>query len=318
MLQTVAALVAEPISVFELGIACEVFGTDRSDKGLPRLTFLTCGPTAGTTLRTKSGFSITTDASWADAPGADLVIVPAAPSANADDYAPDYLRALRDSYERGATLMSFCSGTFPLAAAGLLDGRTATTHWVYLDQLRASYPHINIVEDVLYTHDERIITSAGTAAGIDASLYFLRDKLGVDVARAVARRMVVPPHRQGGQKQFVEAPMPEVEADTLRPTLDWVVETMDQPHTVASMARKAQLSSRTFARRFAAATGTTPIQWLIGQRILRAQELLAEGDLSMEDVAMATGFGSAAVLRHHFRNATGVTPTSYRDSFCCK
>lgn len=213
--------------------------------------------------------------------------------------------------------MSVCSGAFALAHAGLLDGRRATTHWRYTDRLAEAFPQVDVDADVLYVDAGQILTSAGTAAGIDLCLHVLRLDHGVEMANAVARRMVVPPHRDGGQAQYVEAPVEADDGtDPLAVTLDWVLAHLDEPLTVDVMAHRALMSPRTFARRFRAVTGTTPLQWLLRQRILQAQRLLEASDLPVEVIAQRCGFGSASVLRTHFKRVLDTSPLAYRRTFC--
>ena len=213
--------------------------------------------------------------------------------------------------------MSVCSGAFVLGAAGLLDGRDCTTHWTYAAELQRRFPLARVNPDVLYVDCDGVLTSAGTAAGIDASLYLVRQEFGERVANRLARRMVVPPHRDGGQRQYVDQPMP-IEADTLTATLEWMQAHLDTGMSVDDLARRAHLSPRTFARRFRAETGTTPHHWLTGQRVLAAQRLLEETEQPVEVVADLVGFGSAAVLRHHFTRRVGTTPKDYRRTFCTR
>jgi transcriptional regulator GlxA family with amidase domain len=213
-------------------------------------------------------------------------------------------------------MVSYCSGAFALAAAGILDGRPATTHWMYAADLARRYPAVHVVPDVLYVDDGQVLTSAGTAAGIDLSLHIVRLDHGSDVANLVARRMVVPPHRDGGQAQYVDVPVAPVE-DTvvLGPTLDWIVDHLAEPLTVEAMAAHAMVSPRTFARRFRAVTGTTPLQWLLLQRVAHARRLLETTGLPVERIADASGLGSAANLRTHFQRVVGTSPTTYRRTF---
>ncbi len=208
--------------------------------------------------------------------------------------------------------MSVCSGAFTLGAAGILDGRECTTHWRHAAELAAAVPLAKVDPDVLYVRDGTVITSAGTAAGIDAALYLVRTELGSAVATAIARRMVVPPHRDGGQRQFIDRPVPTTTAESLGPVLEWMLDHLDEAFTVDDLARRAAMSPRTFARRFVAETGTTPHQWVTDQRVLRARRLLEDTDLPVEAVARDAGFGSAALLRHHFTRCTGITPTAFR------
>jgi transcriptional regulator GlxA family with amidase domain len=226
------------------------------------------------------------------------------------------LHAVRRADARGARLVSICSGVFILAAAGVLDGRPATTHWRYVDALAANYPSIKVAPDVLYVDDGRVLTSAGTAAAIDLCLHIVRTDYGAQVANAVARRMVVPPHREGGQAQFIERPVsPMAEADALGPALVWAMEHLDRPQSVPDLARRAAMSPRTFARRFRAEHGTTPHRWLLHQRLLLSRRWLEMGVDSVEDVAERSGFGSAAALRMLFRRAFNTSPQSYRRQF---
>ncbi|HLZ36229.1 MAG TPA: helix-turn-helix domain-containing protein [Mycobacteriales bacterium] len=314
MLRDVAVLAFQGVAAFELGIACEVFGVDRSASGLPVYDFAVVAaeePPVATT----SGFTIDTAYRLDRLGTADLVVVP--PRARTDeDLPPGLVDALRATVERGARVMSVCTGAFVLAAAGLLDGRRATTHWMYVEQLASRYPLIRLDRDVLYVADGPVLTSAGTAAGIDLCLHVVREEHGARVANTLARRMVVPPHRDGGQAQYVETPLPPPRAVAgLADLLAWVVEHLDEEHTVESLAARVFLAPRTFARRFRAETGTTPHHWLTGQRILLAQRLLEEGDDPVDVVAERTGFGSAANLRHHFTRWVGVAPHAYRRTF---
>ncbi len=227
--------------------------------------------------------------------------------------------ALRAAHERGARMLSFCSGAFALAHAGLLDGRRATTHWACADRLAAQFPEIDVDPSVLYVDEGSILTSAGTAAAVDLCLHVVRLDHGAEVANAVARRMVVPPHRDGGQAQFVEAPMPPDQLDDpFGATFGWAVEHLDQPLSVDALAVRAAMSPRTFARRFRASTGATPHQWLVRQRVLLAMRLLETTDEPVERIASQCGFGSAAVLRTHFQCHVGRSPMGYRRTFHCE
>jgi transcriptional regulator GlxA family with amidase domain len=247
---------------------------------------------------------------------ADTIVVPAWGEAGMTRPPEAMLRALRRAHRRGARLMSVCSGAFALAYAGVLDGLRATTHWRHADHLAAEFPDIDVDPNVLYVDEGQILTSAGTAAGIDLCLHVVRLDHGAEVANAVARRMVVPPHRDGGQAQFVQAPIQEDTAsDPLAVTLDWVLEHLDESLTVEVMARRALMSPRTFARRFRDVTGTTPLQWLLRQRILQAQRLLETTELPVEVIAQRCGFGSATVLRTHFKRMLDTSPLTYRRTF---
>jgi transcriptional regulator GlxA family with amidase domain len=225
------------------------------------------------------------------------------------------LEALRAAHRRGARVGSICTGAFALAEAGLLDGRRATTHWRYAAQLAERYPHVAVDPDVLYVDEGDVLTSAGVAAGIDLCLHLLRRDHGASAANAAARQTVVAPHRSGGQAQFIERPVPASDHDGLEATRAWALERLEQPLTVGALARHACCSERTFARRFRAETGTTPLRWLIERRVEHARQLLERSELPIEQVAQRCGFGSAAVLRQHFRRATAATPSSYRTAF---
>ncbi|MBD8057885.1 helix-turn-helix domain-containing protein [Cellulomonas sp. JH27-2] len=313
MLRSVGALVIDGLSMFEFGVVCEVFGIDRTEEGVPLIDFRVVGTRPGQAVRAASGIGITAPFGLDALADVDLVAVPA--TTIRDEYDPAILDAIRAAHARGATIVSVCSGVFVLAAAGILGGRAVTTHWRHADELAARYPELSVNPDVLFVDEGDIVTSAGTAAGIDACLHIVRRELGSQIATTIARRMVVPPQRDGGQRQYIPQPVPECTDDSLRHVLDWVLERLADDHTVDSLAARALMSSRTFARRFAAETGTTPMRWLTSQRILRAQHLLEDSDLDVEEVARACGFGSAALLRHHFRASVGVAPGDYRATF---
>ncbi len=312
MLKNVAVAICDGVSVFELGVVCEVFGLDRSDAGLPSYDFAVCAAEPGP-LRSSGGFLVEPAYGLDRLATADLVAVPHWRSLD-EQPPPALLDALRAVVDRGGRVMSVCSGAFVLAAAGLLDGRRATTHWRYAAALAARYPAIDVDPNVLYVDAGPVLTSAGTAAGIDLCLHLVREEHGPAVANAVARRMVVPPHREGGQAQYVEAPVPAPHRDDLGDALAWAVEHLDQPLSVEALAAHALMSPRTFARRFRSATGTTPYAWLLHQRTLLAQRLLEAGH-GVEEVARRSGFGSAATLREHFARARGTSPSAYRRTF---
>ncbi|MFL6079702.1 MAG: GlxA family transcriptional regulator [Ornithinibacter sp.] len=308
-LRSVAVLLQEPVALFEYGVLAEVFGIDRTDEGVPAFDYRVCAETPGP-LDAQNGTTVTAAHGLEAAADADLVAVPA--SAAARTPSPAVVQVLRDAVDRGAWVMSVCSGAFTLGAAGILDGRDCTTHWGHAAELAALTPLARVDPDVLYVRDGTVITSAGTAAGIDAALYLVRTELGSGAATAIARRMVVPPHRDGGQRQFIDRPVPTTTAESLGPVLEWMLDHLDEAFTVDDLARRSAMSSRTFARRFVAETGTTPHQWVTDQRVLRARRLLEDTDLPVEAVARDAGFGSAALLRHHFTRCTGITPTAFR------
>jgi transcriptional regulator GlxA family with amidase domain len=316
MLRDVAVVALDGFSPFELSVPCEVFGTDRTDEGLPGYDFAVVAGEPGP-LRSDVGFTLGSCARLARLRSADLVVVPA-PSdercARADWPAP-LLAELRAAVARGARVLSVCTGAFVLGAAGLLDGRACTTHWRHARQLAVMYPAAKVDPAVLYVDDDQVITSAGTSAGIDACLYLVRKEQGGRVANAIARRMVVPPHRDGGQAQFVELPVGPPDCDTLAEVIEWMTRNLARPMSVSELASLAAMSPRTFARRFVQETGTTPQRWLTGQRILLAERLLEESDETIDVVADRAGFGNATALRHHFRAWRSTTPAAYRRAF---
>ncbi len=311
---TVAAIAFPNMGLFELSVPCEVFGIDRPELVDPWYDFFVAATQPGP-LSTGVGFTIETPYGLADLARADTIIVPAHDKVGAPPEA--LLEALRVAHRRGARVMSFCSGAFVLAAAGLLDGRGATTHWMYADELARRWPDVRVDPRVLYVDGgDGIYTSAGTAAGIDLCLHILRLDHGAEVANAVARRMVVPPHRDGGQAQYVDLPMPiQADDDPIGRTLGWMLEHLEEQVTVDELAARTHMSPRTFARRFRSVTGTTPHQWLLSQRILFAQRMLETGDDPIERIASRAGFGSAANLRHHFSREVSASPLAYRRTF---
>ena len=312
MLTNVVVLAADGIAPFELGVLCEAFGMDRSDEGLPVLDFAVCAERPGT-YRTSVGFGIQVDQDLSRVEQADLVGVPA--FKDGTEVPPALIEALRSAHARGARLLSVCSGAFVLGEAGLLDERRCTTHWRYTDELSARFPRALVVPEVLYVDDDPIITSAGTAAGIDACLHLWRKEYGAAAASKVARRMVVPPQRDGGQAQFIRRPVPECDAETLGPLLTWLDEHLGEQHSIDELARRAVMSPRTFARRFRDETGTTPHAWITARRVQRVEELLETTDRPVDWIADEVGFGNAAALRHHFTRARKVSPQQYRRTF---
>ncbi len=313
MANRVAAVVVNGTTQFEFAVAYEVFGIDRSEYSDDWYEFAVVAGEPGP-IRLQGGLLVEAPRGLGQLRTADTIIVPAVVDEREDVPEP-LLAALRAAHARGARIASICTGAFILAEAGLLDGRRATTHWVDAPDLARRYPAIDVQPDVLYVEDDNIFTSAGAAAGIDLCLHLVRLDLGSDVANSVARRMVVPPHRDGGQAQFVDAPMPRGETDTLGPLLDWALANLDQPLTLDDLARRAAVSTRTLVRRFQSATGTTPLQWLLGQRVRRAQHLLESTDEPVERIAGLAGFGTAANLRQHFTRLVGVPPMAYRRTF---
>jgi transcriptional regulator GlxA family with amidase domain len=314
MLRSVAVPLIDGVAPFEFGLLCEVFGVDRTEENVPLVDFRVCGETPHEPVPTSvRGVSITPEYGFDALQSVDLVALPAARVR--DQYPEKLVKALK---ETDATLLSVCSGAFILGAAGLLDDRRCTTHWREVRLFRERFPKAQLDPDVLFVDDGDIITSAGTAAGIDACLHLVRRELGTKIANTIARRMVVAPQRDGGQRQFVELPIPECTSDSLEPVLEHVLDTIADNHTVATMAKLAVMSERTFARRFVGETGTTPNKWLSLQRVLHARRLLEETDLDVDAVAARSGFGTAALLRHHFHRVVGVAPSDYRRTFSCR
>jgi len=304
-MRDVALLLHDEVRVFDYAVVYEVF--DRAPFRLVR-----CG--AGRRpVRLSGGVTVRPDAGLAALREADLVIAPGTETPEAP-VPPSIAQALRQAHGNGTKIAGLCAGAFTLAGAGLLDGRRATTHWALTDRLAVAYPAVSVVNGPLWIEDGPLWTSAGTAAGIDLCLHLIRQAHGAGLAAAIARRMVTPPHRDGDQAQYVPrgvAPEPSALTDVLA----WARDHLDRPLTVAVLARRARQSPRTFARRFADATGTTPLRWLHHQRVQLAQELLERTGLPVEEVARRTGFGTPAVLRRHFGRALGTTPTAYRDRF---
>ena len=311
----VVTLVGPKVSMFELAVPCEVFGLDRSELVDPWYEHRVAAAVPGRPS-SPEGVVIDTPYGLDEVAEADTVVIPA--RSFAGDPPVEVLEALRRAHARGARLLSMCTGAFVLAAAGVLDGKRATTHWMWAEELARSYPRVDVDPRVLYVDEGDVMTSAGTAAGIDLLLHVVRLDHGAEVANAVARRMVVPPHRDGGQAQFVDLPMPERNGDGDEPlarVLGWMLEHVDDDLSVEQLARQARTSPRTFARRFRAVTGTTPHQWILSQRVLLAQRLLETTDEPVERVAQRCGFGSAAGLRQHFTRVVSASPQAYRRAF---
>jgi transcriptional regulator GlxA family with amidase domain len=322
MLRNVAVVVVNGFLPFEFGTICEVFGVDRTDDGLPSYDFAVVAGEPPP-LRAHIDFTIAPPSGLERLEEADLIALPAVGDERLAriacgaprEFPGDLLEALRRAVGRGARVLSVCSGAFILGEAGLLDGRRCTTHWRHAAELARRYPEAKVDPDVLYVDDDPVISSAGTAAGIDACLYLVRKEQGSRVANGIARRMVVPPHRDGGQAQYVEQPIAPSCDGSLRDLLEWLRANLGRPLTVRQLAARANMSERTFARRFVLDTGTTPQRWLIGQRILLAQQLLEETDETVDAIADRAGFGNATALRHHFRTWRGTTPNAYRRLF---
>jgi transcriptional regulator GlxA family with amidase domain len=312
VMRTVAVLLHPNTRLFDIGVVHEVFGVDRSGSGLPPFTLLRCARTRRP-VPAEGGAELRPTHLLDALVTADLVVVPGGEPAPPEP-APAEVAALRAAHAAGVPIASLCSGAFLLAEAGVLDGRRATTHWGLVAELAGRYPAVTVVNGPLWIEDGPVCTAAGTAAGIDLCLHLVRNAHGAAAAAGIARRMVTPPHRDGGQAQYVQRSV-EPAADPLAGVLAWARSHLDRPLTVADLARRAHLAERTFARRFTATTGTTPLRWLHHQRVQYAQELLERTELPVDEVARRAGFGTTAILRRHFGRDVGTTPTAYRRRF---
>jgi transcriptional regulator GlxA family with amidase domain len=310
----VSAIVADRLmGTFGIGVAAEVFGYDRTHLGLPAFDFALVSERPGV-MRTDIGLPITVEHGFERLAVSDVLLMTAWEGIH--DAPPSaLLDALRAAHARGALIVSHCTGAFAVAAAGLLDGCRATTHWRYAGELAARYPAVDVDPAVLYVDCGQIITGAGTAAGVDAMLHLVRREWGSAAANALAREMVVPPHRDGGQAQFIDAPVAACEDDRLGVVLEWARAHLAEDVTVEVLARRALMSPRSFARRFKATTGTTPHAWLLAQRLSAAETLLEESDASIEEIARLVGFGTSAGFRDQFSRRRGVSPRAYRQTF---
>jgi AraC family transcriptional activator FtrA len=305
------------MTVFEFGVACDVFGGDWSrefDLAVPWYEFAVCAA-GSAAVRVEGGYKLEIPYDLSVLGSADTVIVP--PVEPADLLPPqEVLTALRQAHAQGARVISLCTGAFVLAAAGLLAGRRVTTHWAECGELARQHPDLLVDPAVLYVDDGDVMTSAGSAASIDLCLHVVRKDYGAEVAARLARQLVVAPYRDGGQAQYIEAPLPLMPgADLFTDTLAWMQEHLDEPQTVSELASRSAMSRRTFARRFEAATGTTPYQWLLRQRLQLAQRLLETSDLPVDSIAQQAGFSTAANLRKHFGRRVRTTPQAYRHTF---
>lgn len=308
----VAVLALDGVIGLELAGACQIFATATGRTDGERLYDVrVCGDRAGTSVRAYDRPVFRAEAPYdlTAALTADTIVVPASVEPS-----PDAVELIRDAHRRGVRIASICTGAFVLAVAGVLDGRRATTHWDHTAELARRYPAVQVVTDALYIDEGDVLTSAGVTAGLDLCLHLVRRDHGLAVAGAVARRLVMAPHRDGGQAQYVPAPV-VVGSDSLAPLQDWMTAHLAEPLTLATLAAEASMSTRTLSRRFRAQTGTTPLQWLINQRLHRARELLETTELGIDQIAAATGFGSALVLRQHFTRVLSTTPTRYRRTF---
>lgn len=309
----VAALVYDQLCSFEFGCAVEIFGLPRPEFGDAWYRFTTCAADRGP-MRAVGGVTINAETDLSALASAGTVIIPGWKGADVPP-SSELIAALRAAYDSGARLVTICSGVFVLAAAGILEDERVTTHWRYAEKLQAKYPKLKVDPNVLYVDAGRILTSAGSAAGLDLCLHLVRRDFGARIANQVARRLVLAPHRNGGQAQFIERPI-EARADSrFSSVLAMLAARVHEPFTIASMARAAAMSPRTFMRRFRDATGRSPAEWLIDARVERARELLETTDLTIDEIAERCGFGGSATLRHHFRRKLSLSPLAYRARF---
>ncbi len=310
----VSVLAYDGMSAFELGIVTEVFGLPRPELDVDWYDLTICAESAGPVPMVGRA-TMSTPYGLAALARAQTVIVPGVGDVHAD-VSPALVAALRRAHKRGARMVSICSGAFALAAAGLLDGRRAATHWRYADLLAKRYPAVTVDAGVLYVDGGDVLTSAGSAAGLDLCLHIVRTDFGAAVANAVARRLVIQPHRSGGQAQFIEAPVaPEADDDRVVATMQWALSNLDSPITVEVLARRAHMSTRSYLRHFRQCSGTSPIRWLVERRIQASLALLETSEASIDEIATVTGFGTATTYRHHFSQAMRTSPSAYRRAF---
>ncbi|MPY36891.1 helix-turn-helix domain-containing protein [Streptomyces adustus] len=312
--EIVAVLLFSGGPIFESSIPLSVFGIDRQDAGVPRYRLLVSAGEEGP-LRTTGGLELTAPHGLEAISRAGTVVVPAWRSITSPP-PEEALDALRRAHEEGARIVGLCTGAFVLAAAGLLDGRPATTHWMYAPTLAKRYPSVHVDPRELFVDDGDVLTSAGTAAGIDLCLHIVRTDHGNEAAGALARRLVVPPRRSGGQERYLDRSLPEeIGADPLAEVVAWALEHLHEQFDVETLAARAYMSRRTFDRRFRSLTGSAPLQWLITQHVLQAQRLLETSDYSVDEVAGRCGFRSPVALRGHFRRQLGSSPAAYRAAY---
>ncbi|MFJ4819879.1 GlxA family transcriptional regulator [Streptomyces sp. NPDC088801] len=311
----VAVIVDEGTNPFEVGVATELFGLPRPELGLsePLYEVTLCAPAPE--IRMNHGFFTLTGVRGLDTVAeADTLIVPGRPD-NVVPRGPDVLDAIRLAHARGARVVSFCTGTFALAEAGLLDGRRAATHWRWADSFRRLHPRVLLEPDVLFVDEGDLLTAAGSAAALDLGLYIWRHDHGAEIANHVSRRLVFAAHRDGGQRQFVERPVPQVRDESLAPLLAWAQERLGETLSVADLAARARVSPATLHRRFRAQLGTTPLAWLTGERVALACRLIERGEERLDVVASRSGLGTATNLRARLRQVTGLSPSAYRRRF---
>ncbi|MGW1894509.1 GlxA family transcriptional regulator [Streptomyces sp. NPDC002004] len=309
----VVVIVDDNSNPFELSCAIEVFGLRRPELGRELYDFRLCSP--GPRTRMRDGFFTLTDVAGLEATEhADTVIVPNRPDTDTPR-SLEVLDAVRRAHARGARLVGFCSGAFTIAEAGVLDGRRAACHWMWAESFRARYPRVRLESDVLFVDDGDILTASGSSSALDLGLHIVRRDHGAEIANAVSRRLVFAAHRDGGQRQFVERPVPETPDESLAPLLAWAQEHLGEPLTVAGLAAHAAVSPATLHRRFRAQLGTTPLAWLTGERVALACRLIERGEERLDVVARRSGLGTAANLRARLRRETGLSPSAYRRRF---
>jgi len=318
-MHTVAILAYDGMSGFESGLAAEIFGLSELSEafaaGIPRPWYSVRMCSEEAEVTTVGGATMRTAYGLADLAAADTVVIPSVRDVN-EPVSADLIEAITAADDRGSRLVSICSGAFALAASGVLDGRRATTHWIYADALAQRHPGIDVDPAPLYVDEGRVLTSAGCAAGLDLCLHIVRSDRGARVANDVARRLVISPHRAGGQAQYIDTPVPEPTTDgRIADGMAWALENLDNPITLDDLAARSSLSRRSYLRQFARATGTTPIKWLIEQRIQASLALLESSTLSIEQIATRVGFESAVTYRHHFVRQMRTTPSEYRSCF---
>jgi AraC family transcriptional activator FtrA len=309
----VMALAYEDLSTFEFSITLEIFGMPQPELA-EWYTFDICSLDKGP-LKARGGLRVIAPSKGLGAlEKADTILIPGWRGSDAEP-PKELIAALRKAHARGARLVSICLGAFVIAATGLLDGKSVTTHWRYTDKLAKKFPSVAVKPDALYVDEETILTSAGSAAGMDLCLHVIRKDLGSKVANHIARRLAIQPHREGGQAQFIEAPVSDASTPWFALLSDWVQTRLQEDLSIERLADQAHMSSRTFIRKFISVNGTSPGNWVVGLRVRRAQELLEVTDLPVDEIATRCGFGSAAILRHHFRRRVNLTPTTYRARF---
>ena len=309
----VTVLLFDGMSAFELGIVTEVFGLPRPELDVDWYDLTICAQTPDVPMLGRA--MLHTPYGLAAFAAGDTLIVPGVGDVNADP-SPELIAVLRGAHRRGARIVSICSGAFALAAAGLLDGARVATHWRYADLLARRFPSVTVDADVLYVDGGQVLTSAGSAAGLDLCLHLVRTDHGATIANAVARRLVISPHRSGGQAQFIETPVaPEPDDDRIVRTMNWALSNLDSTITVEELARRAHMSARSYLRHFKQCSGTSPMRWLIERRVHASLALLETSDASIEEIASATGFVTATTYRHHFGRAMRTSPTAYRRAF---